>query len=619
MRPRTIGSASLALVAVAMSAASVSSLAQDPIKLPAVASGAGGSIYAERCASCHDPNSGVRAPSRETLAAMPVQQIVAALDTAGVMAVQGKDLSAAEKQAVASFLSGNAGGGSQGPGLCAASSAPLADLDSMPMWNGWGNDLANTHFQNAKSAGLSAADVPKLTLKWAFGFAGSTSASGQPAIAAGRVFVGNANSTFQSLDLKTGCTYWTFKPDGGVRSAPSVARVTVNGAPRVVVMFGDFRANVYGLDAQTGAQLWKIKVDDHAMARITGAPTYHNGRLYVPVSSTEEVPGGQEKYPCCTFRGSVVALDAATGQQMWKTYMIPEEPKMVGKNAIGTPIWKPAGAATWTAPTLDLERNRIYVATGNAYTHPAAATSDAVIALDLASGKIVWVQQATPGDAYLVRCKAGVGNCPEQMGPDHDFGNSPILRTLPGGRRILTLGQKSGIVYGLAPDDNGKILWQFRAGKGGELGGIEWGTAADERNVYVPVSDVLQAPSEAGGLFALELATGKQVWHTPPPALNCTTGPACTSAQSAAISVIPGVVFSGSVDGHLRAYSASDGKIIWQFNTIQPYETVNGVKGHGGSIDAAGPVVAGGMVLTNSGYGLWRGRAGNVLLAFGPP
>jgi polyvinyl alcohol dehydrogenase (cytochrome) len=619
MTARTVGSISLALVAVALSAASVSSLAPDQVKPPAGVSISGGVIYTERCASCHDPNAGVRAPSRETLAAMSVQQIAAALDSTGVMAVQGKDLSAEERQAVASFLSAGAAGAAQGPGLCADSSAPMPDPASMPMWNGWGNDLANTHFQNAKAAGLSAADVPKLTLKWAFGFTGTTATAGQPAIAGGRVFVGNNNAMFYSLDLRTGCTYWTFKADGGIRTAPSIARVQVNGAPRLLVMFGDVRANAYALDAQSGAMLWKLKVDDHAMARVTGAPTFHNGRLYVPVSSTEEVPGANVKYPCCTFRGSVVAIDAATGKQLWKTYTIPEEPKMVGQNASGTPIWKPAGAAVWTSPTIDVERGRIYIATGNAYTHPAPASSDAVIALDLTSGKTLWTQQVTPDDTFVIGCKPGVSSCPDNLGPDYDFGNSPILRTLTGGRRILTLGQKSGMVYGLAPDDNGKIVWQMRAGKGSALGGIEWGSAADERNIYVPVSDVLLPGPEAGGLFAFDLATGKQLWHTPAPALNCTSGPGCTGAQSAAISVIPGAVFSGSVDGHLRAYSTTDGKIIWQFNTMQPFETVNGVKGQGGSIDAAGPVIAGGMVLTNSGYGQWRGKAGNVLLAFGLP
>ena len=608
---------SIGCSALALTAAAAPKVAQAQGK-PASAATTGDAVYAQRCATCHEPGAAVRAPSREALAAMSPAQIVAALDT-GVMAVQGKDLAAAEKQAVAAFLSKSAGSSTDPtPGMC-ASTPPLPDLASAPMWNGWGNDLANTRYQNAKAAGLTGADVPKLTLKWAFGFAGTTSSAGQPTVAAGRVFVGNYNNaTFYSLDLKTGCTYWTFKADGGIRTAPTVARVTIDGAPRTIVMFGDVRANAYGLDAQTGTQLWKLKVDDHAMARVTGAPSFYNGRLYVPVSSTEEVPGANVKYACCTFRGSVVAIDAATGKQLWKSYMITEEPKMVGKNDSGTPIWKPAGAAIWTSPTIDPERSRIYVATGNAYTEPAAATSDAVVALDLNSGKIVWTQQATPNDTFVIGCKPGVGSCPDEVGPDYDFGNSPILRTL-GGRRVLTLGQKSGMVYGLAPDDNGKILWQMRAGKGGALGGIEWGSAADERNIYVPVSDVLHPPAEAGGLFAFDIATGKQVWHTPAPALNCTGGQGCTGAQSAAVSVIPGAVFSGSVDGNLRAYSTTDGKIIWQFNTMQPFETVNGVKAQGGSIDAAGPVIAAGMVLTNSGYGQWRGKPGNVLLAFGLP
>jgi polyvinyl alcohol dehydrogenase (cytochrome) len=620
----SIRRATLLVILLFFSALTARSLARDEQEQGKPAAGltvGGDFIYAERCASCHEGGAVARVPSREAVAAMPVPRIVAALETGGVMAVQGKELTSEQRQAVAAFLSKATavGTGDPTPGLCTNPSATIADLASMPLWNGWGNDAANTRFQNEKGAGLSGADVPKLTLKWAFGFAGATSSAGQPTIAGGRVFVGNNNNNFYALDLKTGCTYWTFKADSGIRTAPSVARVMANGSNRHVVMFGDLRANVYGLDAQNGSLLWKIKVDDHAMARITGAPTYYNGRLYVPVSSTEEVPGSSEKYACCTFRGSVVALDAASGKQLWKTYMIPEEPKIVGKNAAGTAVWKPAGAAIWTSPTVDVERSRLYVATGNAYTSPAAATSDAVVALDLASGKIVWTQQATPNDAYLVRCKSGVGNCPDEVGPDFDFGNSPILRTIGGGRRVLTLGQKSGMVYGLAPDDNGKILWQMRAGKGGELGGIEWGSAADERNIYVPVSDVLHPSAEAGGLFAFDLATGKQMWHTPAPALKCTTGAGCTGAQSAAISVIPGAVFSGSIDGNFRAYSTTDGTIIWEFNTMQPFETVNGVKGQGGSIDAAGPVIAGGMVLTNSGYGQWRGKAGNVLLAFGLP
>jgi polyvinyl alcohol dehydrogenase (cytochrome) len=577
-------------------------------------------IYKDRCASCHDPGPGAaasRAPARETLSSRTAQQIFATLEPGGSMAANASGLSTAEKQAVAAYLSATSATApaDSNVGRCAAS-PPLPDLSSLPMWNGWGNDGSNARFQNARAAGLTAADVPKLTLKWAFGFPGSTSASGQPTVAAGRVFVGNSNGFVYALDAKTGCTHWAFKADAGVRTAITVASLTIDGAPRAIAMFGDLRAIAYGVDAQSGTQLWKIKVDDHAMARVTGAPSYHNGRLYVPVSSIEEVAGARPNYQCCTFRGSVVALDAGTGKQIWKTYMT-DEPKIAGKNSAGTAQWKPAGAAIWTSPTIDVAKNAIYVATGNAYTSPAAPTSDAVVALDLTSGAIRWVQQVTPNDTFVIGCTAGAEPCSDDVGPDFDFGNSPILRTLPGGRRVLSLGQKSGVVYGLAPDENGKVLWQYRAGKGSALGGIEWGSAADDQNIYVPVSDVLLPSEEAGGLHAVRLATGERVWHTPAPALPCTTGPGCTGAQSAAISVMPGAVFSGSVDGHFRAYSTVDGKIIWDFNTMQPFETVNGVKAQGGSIDAAGPVIAGGMVYTNSGYGQWRGKPGNVLLAFG--
>lgn len=596
----------------------------------------GARVYAERCASCHDAPDVSRSPSRANLGARSPREILAALEPGGVMAAHGQPLSATEKSAVAAFLSTTpapertpaTASGAAGPapaaardpsaGVCTPSMAAAAmpDPASLPMWNGWGNDLANTRFQPAAAAGLTAAQVPTLTLKWAFAFPGATVASGQPSLVAGRVFVGNTNGFVYALDAMSGCTYWSFKADAGVRTAITVARVGDRG---YAAMFGDTQANVYGLDAQTGAPLWKMKADDHAFARITGAPTFANGRLYVPVSSVEEVAGARPNYACCTFRGSVVALDAATGAQLWKSYMIPDPPQIVGKNSAGTPQWRSAGVAIWTSPTVDLAANMIYVATGNAYTSPAAPTSDAVVALRMSDGAIQWVQQVTPGDVYVIGCKPGVENCPDKVGPDFDFGNAPILRTLAGGRRILTLGQKSGVVYGLDPDAGGKLLWQVRVGKGGELGGIEWGSAADEEHVYVPVSDVLQPPAEAGGLHAIRLATGETAWSVPAPALNCTTGRGCTGAQSAPTTVIPGVVFSGSVDGHLRAYSTRDGAIIWDFDTMREFETVNGVPGNGGSIDAAGPVVAGGLLLSNSGYGQWRGKPGNVLLAFGLP
>jgi polyvinyl alcohol dehydrogenase (cytochrome) len=593
-------------------------------------------IYREQCASCHDATDQPRTPARASLASRSLDVILASLAEGGSMALQGRALSQADRRAVAEFLSARSTAttdpATAGAGRCPPASSARFDYTAGASWNGWGNGVANTRFQPAAAAGLTAAEVPKLTLTWAFGYPGETTASAQPAIVGGRVFVGTERGLVYSLDASSGCIHWTFKPEAGVRSAMTVAPISGRGVTTDAVYFGDLRGSVYALDAASGTELWKVSVDSHPWARITGAPTLWNGRLYVPVSSAEEFPAARPEYPCCTFRGSLVAIDAASGKTIWQTFMIPEQPRSVGKNSAGTPLWEPAGVAIWASPTVDVAKNAIYVATGNAYTDPAAPTSDAIVALDLATGAIRWVRQVTPNDAFVVGCKPGNENCPDDVGPDFDFGNSAILRDRPGGGRILVVGQKSGVAYGLDPDREGAILWQFRAGQGGELGGIEWGSAADEQAMYVPVSDVLRKPEEAGGLFALRLATGERIWHTPAPPLKCleamtTAAPAaspqprarmlgCTGAQSAAVTVIPGVVFSGSVDGRMRAYSTVDGTIIWDFDTARPFTTVNGVEASGGSIDGGGPVVAGGLLLTNSGYGRWRGKPGNVLLAF---
>lgn len=571
------------------------------------------SIYKESCAQCHDQPQG-RTPSRVALKDRSADAILLSL-TSGSMSMQALTLSVAEKRALAEHLSGKTlSASTSDSNLCTTKETRLATFATKPQWNGFGVDGSNGRFQ--KNPGLTAADVPNLKLKWAFGFPGGSQAYGNPAIVAGRIYVGSDVGTFYSLDAQTGCTHWSFKADSGIRSAPSVAALGSGNAARHVVYFGDLKANVYALDAATGELIWKKTTDAHRFARVTGSVTVYDGRVYVPLSSIEEGPGAQPNYECCTFRGSVVALDAKDGAQIWKSYTITETPVQVGKNSAGTTLWAPAGAAVWNSPTIDPRRGAVYVGTGNAYTGPAVKTSDAVVAFDLKTGKMLWWNQVTPADAFLVGCRAGNENCPKEVGPDFDFGNSPMLRTLPGGKRVLVIGQKSGVLWGLDPDDEGKVLWQYRAGKGSALGGIEWGSAADDVNAYVPVSDVLAAPNEAGGLHAVSLATGQRVWHTPAPKLECTSGRGCTGAQSAPASVIPGVVFSGSVDGHLRAYSAADGSILWDFNTAKEFQTVNNVPAKGGSIDSAGPVIADGLVVTNSGYSLWRGLPGNVLLVF---
>jgi len=570
-------------------------------------------IFEQRCGVCHTkPAADSRAPDRDSLRQRTPEAVLDAL-TNGSMKVNAEGLTDRQKQLIAEFIterplgSALAGQASAMPNRCA--SKPLGDPLAGPSWNGWGADGGNSRYQ--PTPGLTAEQVPKLALKWAFGFPNGTSAYGQPTIAGGRVYVGSDNGFVYALDAATGCVYWSFQSSGGVRTAISVGKA---GA-KYAAYFGDVKANVYAVDLETGAQLWKRSAEAHPLARVTGAPALHNGRLYVPVASFEEGSGPNPKYECCTFRGSIVAYDATTGEQVWKSYTIPERPRPTTKNSIGTQLYGPAGAAVWSAPTIDPKRNAVYVATGDAYTAPAAETSDAVMAFDLRTGIPLWTHQFTPGDAFLVGFAPGRDNCPNVMGPDFDFGNSPILRTLPNGKSVIVIGQKSGAAWAIDPDKDGALLWEHKVGAGSALGGIEWGSAADDRYGYFATADNQLGP-KAGGLAALDLATGAEAWRTAPPPGDCAGG-ACVQAQSAAITAIPGVVFSGATDGGLRAFSAKDGAMLWEFDTNREFETINGVKAHGGSMYGPAPVVVGGMVYVSSGYGTFGLRPGNVLLAFG--
>jgi polyvinyl alcohol dehydrogenase (cytochrome) len=580
-------------------------------------------LFESRCAQCHGAAANERrAPDRSALMQMTPERILAALTT-GSMTANAAGISDGQKRALAELLSGRPMGVSESgkasamKGQCTAA-APF-DAAGGARWSGWGNDVMNSRMQSADGAGLRATQVPSLQLKWAFGFPNGSSAYGQPAVAGGRVFVGSDNGFVYSLDAATGCVYWSFEAKGGVRTAISVGPIPSSTGTRHAVYFGDLKANVFAIDAETGTQIWTHRVDAHPFARVTGAPTLYNGRLYVPVSSFEEGSGSNDNYECCTFRGSVAAYDAATGKQLWQTFMI-DPPKPTRKNSKGTQLYAPSGNAIWSAPTIDVKRRVLYVATGNEYSGEGGPNSDAVIALDLVSGRIQWASQVTPKDVYVVGCTPQRENCPEgDEGPDFDFGNSAILRDLPNGKGVIVIGQKSGVVWALDPDNKGKIVWQRRVGKGSALGGLEWGSAADAAVGYFPVSDMLLGQEAAGGLHALRLDNGEPLWEARPPRGDCKDPGNCVQAQSAAITLIPGAVFSGTTTGLMRAYDTKDGHVIWTYDANQPYTTVNGVTGKGGSFNGPGPVVAGGMVFMNAGYNyLGFGIGGNVLLAFAP-
>lgn len=570
----------------------------------------GAVLFDRECRPCHTGASESRAPTIEVLSRRSPEGILSAL-TAGSMRPQGGRLNAAERRELAEYITGKALGGDVtgiGAARCGAE-APLTPVASSPRWAGWSPSVTNTRLQPASAAGLTSADVPTLRLRWAFGFPDATSAWSQPTVAGGRVFVGSQNGTVYALDAKTGCVRWVFTAQGGVRTAPTFGSRDLAG---YTLFFGDTGANVYAVDAESGVQLWSRRVDPHPFARVTGSPTFFGNRLFVPISSLEETAASQPGYGCCSFRGSLMALDATTGAVLWQTHTVPPAEPM-GKNAAGTTLYGPSGVGIWSAPTIDATRDVVYVGTGNTYSGTAAAPlSDAIVALDPATGAIRWSRQLTERDVF--GCRAGSSNCLEKVGPDFDFGTPPMLTTLPTGRDVIVVAQKSGWVYGLDPDREGTVLWRYRAGQGSIWGGVQWGAAVDESTAYVPVSDI--RTETPGGLHAVDVATGARRWYQPPPVLRCASGPNCNAALISAPTLIPGVLFSGSNDGALRAHSTRTGAVIWEFDTNRPFKTVNGVYATGGSIQGPGPTVAGGMLFLNAGYGDHMGRAGNVLLAF---
>jgi polyvinyl alcohol dehydrogenase (cytochrome) len=555
--------------------------------------------------------------------------------TSGSMKPQAEGLSTPQLFALLGFIGPTGGAAAAADNLtrtCTSEAAftPAAFKSAMaaPRWSGWGAGVTNSRFQNAASAGLAAADVPKLKVKWAFNLGSVTMARSQPTVVGGRVFIATLNGAVFSLDAATGCTHWGYKASAGVRSGVVIG--DANGVP--AVFFSDGGANVHALNAGTGELIWKIRPVDHFATTATAAPQVHNGVVYQPFSSIEEVLGPDPKYGCCTFRGSVVALDAATGKKIWQSFSIPETPKPTRVSPAGTQQFGPSGAGIWSTPTIDERLGVLYVSTGDNYSDPPTKTSDAVLAMDLKTGRMLWSQQMTPNDAFNTGCTTPQRtNCPEANGPDFDFGQPPILVSLGGDRRALVIAQKSGMVHALDPDKQGAILWQVRSSEGGYLGGSQWGSASDGEKMYVAVSDVglggkpdpkspqgfrlVLDPKRGGGLHAFDLKTGKSLWTSRPSACGVERTD-CSPALSAPVTVIPGAVFSGSMDGHLRAHSTATGQVLWDLDTARDFETVNGKPARGGSLDVGGPAVVNGMVFVNSGYSQWGGMPGNVLLVF---
>ena len=600
----------------------IAAIVLGPALLPAAPAPSGEAVYRQRCAGCHEQNN-TRIPARATLQNLPAARILRTLDYGAMMSV-AYPMNHAEREAVAAYL-GTAGVEAPPPpsAFCSDRAVHLANPPKL-QWNGWSPTFDNARFQPSETAGLSLDGVRRLKLKWAFAFDGDITAFAQPTILDGNLFTGSAGGVIYALDAATGCIRWTTEVNGPVRSSI----LAVREGNRTALLFGDQNGWFYSLDAASGKLLWKKRIEAHDAARLTGAPVAYRGTVFVPVASWEENRALDPQYECCTSRGSVAALRIRDGAPVWKSYMV-GVPRETGKNAAGAKSWAPSGAGIWSAPTLDPGRGWLYVTTGDNYSQPATPHSDAVVALEIKTGRIAWSRQMTAGDVFSGACGApGTNGC----GPDFDFGASAIL-VRSGARDLLIAGQKSGLVYALDPDRQGEVVWQTRVGKGSANGGVQWGMASDGQKAYAAVSDLGRTPvanrdladlrsnnldpREGGGLHALRLADGSPAWTAAPQPCD-PPKPGCSPAQPAAVTAIPGVVFSGSVDGHLRAFSSEDGRVLWDFDTAREFPTVNGVKGHGGSLDGPGTVVVNGMVYVNSGYARQSGMPGNLLLAFGP-
>lgn len=623
------------LTAIAGSAAAVLLVAAGTGTEPQAASALpGAAVYEANCAACHD-GAQEQTPSKAVLRSKSAAAILQALTT-GVMQSMAAHLSTAEKGAVAAYL---AAAGEKTGAVRMSEPDPAANMCKEKQgrfalrpddWNGWSPDLANSRF-HAK-AGLTAVQVPGLKPVWAFAYPGGR-ASGPPTVAGGRVFIGSSSGRVASLDAATGCTHWITEPASGIKSSILVGRIETRDGPRHLAFYGDGYGVVHALNAETGARLWQVRADPSLNVGITGSVKLHDGTLYVPTMTANE--GGKAKnakFSCCRVRGSVVALDAATGDLRWRSYTIQETPRPFKVNAAGTQMYGPAGASVWSAPTLDPARGTVYVTTGQSRTDVPEDASDAVIAMNLVDGRRRWAMQAQARDVWLSGCEPPNPhpNCPAVLGPDVDFGSPPILSSIAG-KPMLFAAQKSGRVHALVAD-TGKPVWrtelsQFATLPKGKVlrdrdhPGVVFGMGTDGKRLYAAVADPYRkAGYRPVGVVAMDLATGRILWRAAgEPVPSCAWGATgCTGAQRTAVTVIPGVVFAGAANGKIYAYDSNTGAKVWSFDTARRFDAVNGVAAQGGAVEGSAAIVAGGRLFVMSGYGSYGGGEGNALLAFAP-
>lgn len=482
--------------------------------------------------------------------------------------------------------------------------------------SGWGVDHHNTRLQPDTS--INRANVSSLKLKWVYGLANSKPRS-WPLVTEDTIFFGDTGKGVVALDRETGCERWVHRSMGEIGSAILHARIGNEEA----LVYGDRTGGIIALRAADGSLIWQQEVADEPVPFYSGTPVVTSTQVFVPLSSLEIGLSANPFYGCCETSGGMAALDLETGKQQWYLPTINETAQVTHRHWLLVDNKGPSGAPVWGSATYDAERDLLYYGTGQNYSHPATLTSDAIFAVRGASGEIAWVQQFTAQDAYNISCDISRGhpNCPQPMGPDLDFGAPPMLVTTADGTELLIAGQKSGDIYAISPD-TGETIWHQKIGRGGALGGIHWGLAANEKLglVYIPVSDILTHPKQdapAPGLYALDVATGEIRWSAARSA-RCEQRE-CSGGLSAAIFATPELVVAGSLDGFLEIYDAASGEVLWSHDSWTDYKAVNGIPTSGGAFDAHGPLVADNLLVVSSGYGSFGAKGGNALLVFEIP
>lgn len=600
----------------------------------------GQAVYAARCAACHDNPELTRAPALATVKAMSPGQIRFAL-TEGVMKAQAEGLSAAELDQLIGFLvPASAAKAARDEGapdtawiepLRCAPDGRAVDLDAKPTLTTFGVDHANSRRMTAAQAGLTNRQLTDLEVAWTMAFPQTTGLRSQPVIIGSTMFYSPTQTgTLLAIDTRSGCVKWDYKAENALKTSLAYGPLGAKG-PRALI-FGDNRGFLHTVDAQTGKLIWKVDPRHDPNVWLTGAPILHRDRIIVPISASDVARAQNPKYECCVSHGAVAALDAATGEKLWTAHTM-EDAKPLGRvNGVGAPMHGPSGAPIWSTPTIDAKRGLVYATTGENTSPPATPTSDAVMAIDLQTGKTRWVWQALANDIWNMACGSKPGpNCPftkeESVLRDYDFGAGAILAKRSNGRDILLLGQKSGHLWALDPDKPDKPLWSRQFGQGSALGGVHWGLATDGKRVFVPINDPVRPGNAAGaepGLNAVDIDTGEVLWRWAAQP-DCDNGRGERIAQcksryglSAAPLVVDGAVVTGSIDGKLRVFDGATGRVLFEYDTARPYDTRNGVEARGGAIDSHSVFAGDGMVFVGSGYGAFAQQPGNVLVAFRP-